>query len=152
MVEALLMQGLLELVIRGPAVVDHDAVVVQSQDVLGHATAACRVNDVSRGLRADQRVQPGRVSSDSPSGFIGHHPVGLSHRLPDGLIDRLAAACGAQDGMYAAAATEPDTEKALQAASDFAVRQTTLLVEFDDSGLGIRSQLGGSGAESVGGL
>ena len=54
--------------------------------------------------------------------------------------------------MDTAAATEPDTKQALQAARDFAVRQATLLVEFDDSGLSIRSQLGGGGAQSVGRL
>jgi hypothetical protein len=50
------------------------------------------------------------------------------------------------------AATEPDTEEALQAASDLAVRQPALLVEFDDGGLGIGSQLSRGGAERVGRL
>ena len=54
--------------------------------------------------------------------------------------------------MDAAAATETDTKQALQAACDFAVRQATLFVEFDDGGLGIRSQLSGGGTESVGSL
>jgi hypothetical protein len=52
----------------------------------------------------------------------------------------------------AAAATEADTKQALQAARDFAVRQAALFVEFDDGGLGIWSQLGSSGAKSVGRL
>src|SRR5262249_46960810 len=42
-----------------------------------------------------------------------------------------------------------DTEKALQAARDLTVRQTALFVEFDDGRLGIRSQLGGGGTQSV---
>jgi hypothetical protein len=49
-----------------------------------------------------------------------------------------------------AATTESDTEKARQAARDFAVRQTTLLVEFDDGGLGIRSQLSCGGTKGIG--
>ena len=49
-VEALLVLGLLELVVRRPAVVDHGAVVVEAQDGLGHGTAAARVDDVSGGL------------------------------------------------------------------------------------------------------
>src|SRR5262249_18725225 len=93
-VEALLMQGFLELVVRRPTVVNHGAIVVESQDVLGHDTAARRVDDVSGGLRADQRVQPGWVSANPPTAFIGHHPVGLSHRLADGLIHWLATASG----------------------------------------------------------
>jgi hypothetical protein len=48
-----------------------------------------------------------------------------------------------------AATTEPDTEKALQTACDFAVWQTTLFVQLDDGRLGIRSQLSGGGTESV---
>jgi hypothetical protein len=51
--------------------------------------------------------------------------------------------------MDAAAATEPDTKQTLQAARDFAVRQATLFVQFDDGRLGIRSQLSGGGTESV---
>jgi hypothetical protein len=50
----------------------------------------------------------------------------------------------------AAAPTEGDAEEAFQAASDLAVGQPALLVEFDDGGLGIGSQLGGGGAEGVG--
>ena len=54
--------------------------------------------------------------------------------------------------MGAATATEPNPEKALQAARDLAMRQTALLVEFDDGGLGVRAQLGGGGTEGIGGL
>jgi hypothetical protein len=52
----------------------------------------------------------------------------------------------------ATATAERDTEQALQAADDLAVRRAGLLVEFDDGGLGIGSQLSGSGAEGVGRL
>ena len=52
--------------------------------------------------------------------------------------------------MDAATTTERDAEEALQAAHDLPMRQAGLLVEFDDSGLSIRSQLGRGGAEGVG--
>jgi hypothetical protein len=90
------------------------------------------------------------VSTYPPARFVGHDPLGLGHRLADGLVDRLAAGGGPQHGVDAAAATEPDTEKALQAASDLAVRQAARLVEFDDGGLGIWPELSGSSAEGVG--
>ena len=45
-----------------------------------------------------------------------------------------------------------DAEEALQAAGDLAVRQAALLVEFDDGGLGIGSQLSRGGTEGVGRL
>jgi hypothetical protein len=51
--------------------------------------------------------------------------------------------------MDASATTETDTEKAFQAARDFAVRQATLFVQLYNGRLGIRSQLGGGGTESV---
>ena len=101
---------------------DHGAVVVKPQDGLGHGAAAGRVDDVSGSLGSDQRVQPGRVSAHSPAGLIGYHPVGLTHGLADGLVDRLAAAGGPQDGVDAAAATERNPEKARQTARDLAVR------------------------------
>src|SRR5262249_42411516 len=151
-IEALLMQGLLELVVRGPAVVNHGAGVVASQDVLGHGTAAGRVDDVSGGLRPDQRVQPGWVSAHPPAGLIGYDPVGVAHGLADRLVGRLAAGGGPQDGVDAAAASERNPKQALQAARNLAVGQATLLVEFDDSGLGIGPQLRGSGTQGVGRL
>ncbi len=51
--------------------------------------------------------------------------------------------------MGAAAPTEGDAEEAFQAAADLAVREPALLVEFDDGGLDVGAQLGGSGAEGV---
>src|SRR6516162_6195584 len=54
--------------------------------------------------------------------------------------------------MDAATSTERDAEEACQAAGDLAVREPALLVEFDDSGLGIGSQLRCGGAEGVGRL
>ena len=148
----MLVAGILELVVRRPAIVNHGAIVVESQDGLGHGTAAGRVDDVSGGLRSDQRVQPGRVSAHPPAGLIGHDPVGLTHGLADGLVDRLAASSGPQDGVDAATPTEGDAEQASQAAGDLAMREAALLVEFDDGSLCIRSQLSGSGAEGVGRL
>ena len=74
-VEALLVAGVLELVVRGPAVVDHGAVVVEAQDGLGHGAAAGWVDDVSGGLRPDQCVQPGGVPAHAPAGLIRNNPV-----------------------------------------------------------------------------
>src|SRR5262245_11429487 len=100
---------------------DHGAGVVESHDVLRHATTAGRVDHVRGGHRPDQRVQPGRISAYPPARLIGHDPFGLPHRLTNVLVDRLAEGGGPQHGVNAAAATERDTEKALQAASDLAV-------------------------------
>src|SRR5262245_22167646 len=152
MVEALLVRGALELVVGRPAVVDHDAVVAEPQDGLGDVPAAGRVDDVSGGPGPDHGVQPRRASAHAPAGLVGHHPVRLPHGLSDGLIGRLAAGGGPENGVDAAATTERDAEEALQAAHDLAVRQAALLVEFDDGGLGVGPQLGRGSSERVGRL
>src|SRR5262245_55414792 len=64
--KALMVPGVLELVLRRPAVVDLRAVVVEPQDGFGHGAAAGGVDDVSSGLRPDQRVQPGGKSAHPP--------------------------------------------------------------------------------------
>jgi hypothetical protein len=120
--QALLVPGVLELVVRGPAVVDQGAVVVEPQDGLGHGAAAGRVDDVSGGRRPDQGMHPGRVPTHAPAGLSEDNPVGLPHGQPDGLIDRFAAGSGSQHGVGAAATAEGDAEEALQAAGDLAVR------------------------------
>src|SRR5262249_35809888 len=114
-----------------------------------HCTAAGRVDDVSRGLGSDQGVQPGGVSAHSPAGLVGHYPVGLTHGLANGLIDRFAAGGGPQDGVDAAAAAEVDAEQAGEAADHLAVGESALLIEFDDGGLGVRSELRRGGTEGV---
>jgi hypothetical protein len=48
--------------------------------------------------------------------------------------------------------SHPPGKKACQAAGDLAVGQASLLVEFDDGGLGIGANLSGSGAEGIGRL
>src|SRR5262249_62060899 len=146
--EAVLVAGVVELVVRGPAVVDHGAVVVEPQDGLGHAPAAGRVDDVCGGLRPNQGMQPGGVPTHAPAGLIRNNPVRLTHGLPDGLVGRLAASSGPQHGLHAAAAAERDAEEAFQALGDLAVREPALLVEFNDSSLRIGSELRGSRAES----
>src|SRR5262249_34998734 len=130
------MMSIDEPVVRRPAIMNHGAAVVEPQDGIGHGAAAGRVDNVSRGLRPDHRVQPGGASAHSPAGLVGHYPVGLAHRLANALIDGLAARGGSQHGVDAATAAERDAEEALQASGDLAVRQAALLVEFDDSSLG----------------
>src|SRR5262249_28105526 len=92
------------------------------------------------------------MSAHPPARLVGYDPFGLPHRLANVLIDRLAAGGGPQNGGPAARPPERDAKKALQTAHDLAVRQAALLVEFDDGGLGVRSQLGCGSAEGFGRL
>ena len=54
--------------------------------------------------------------------------------------------------MHTTAPTERDAKETSQTAGHLAVGQAALLVQFDDGGLGIGSELGGGRPEGVGGL
>ena|SRR5882672_11638524 len=54
--------------------------------------------------------------------------------------------------MGAATARQTDAEQSLEDATDLAVRHAGLLVEINDGGLRIRSELGGGGAQCIGSL
>src|SRR5262249_59402955 len=73
-------------------------------------------------------------------------------RLADGLGGRVGGGGGPEAGGDAAGPAELDSEKAFQGAGGLAMGGGGLVVEFDDGGLGIGSELGSGGAEGVGRL
>src|SRR5262249_1318927 len=109
--QALLMMSIDEAVVRRPAVVDQGAVVIEAQAGLGHGSVGGGGDEGSGGLWPDQGVQPGRVPAPPPARLIGHNPVGLTHGLADGLVDRLAAGRRPQHGLNTATATERDAKQ-----------------------------------------
>ena len=90
---------------------------------MASATAPLRVGSMTYAVASGRPTRAARrVSAHPPARLIGHHPVGLTHGLADGLVDRLAASGGPQHGVDTAAPTEGDAKQALQAAGDLAVR------------------------------
>src|SRR5262245_5590594 len=92
------------------------------------------------------------MSAHAPAGLVGHHPGGGAHGLANGRVDRLATRGRPQHGVNTATTTEGNTEQAFKAAGDLAMRQSALLVEFDDGGLGIGPQLSRGRTQGVGRL
>src|SRR6185295_14972347 len=152
MVEALLMEGVCEIVVDRPAIVDHLACIVAAEDAGGDGAGTGRVNDVGSGLFADDGVEPGLGAADVPTGFVGHDPRSGFDGCADFLVDRLGAPGGAEHDLDAAATRDRDAEEGFEDAADLAVRHAGLLVELDDRRLGVGAELGGGGAEGVGGL
>src|SRR6202035_2732646 len=104
------MSGPREIIVGGPAVMDHDAVVVTTKEILGHGPAAVRSNDVDGCVRCHQRMQPGRPAALTPSRLVQDNPFGLGQSLAQLGIARLTASGGAEYGVSGAAATELDPE------------------------------------------
>ena len=104
MSQALLMPGLREGVVGRPAVVDHDAGVVQAEQAFADDAGAGRVDDVGGRVGADQAMQPGVDAADVPAGLVEHGPRRFLDRLTDGGVDRLGPPGRAEDDVRAAAA------------------------------------------------
>ena len=93
-VQALLVAGVLESVVRGPAVVDHNAVVAEAQDGLGHAATAGRVDRImehleparATGLDVSFDIYPYPAGSSIPVSFL---PSDAQEGGPDAILARL---------------------------------------------------------------
>ena len=152
MSEALLMLGIRKVVVRRPAIVNHDAGVIEAKNALGRFAGTRRIDDIGSGVFANQSVQPGILAADMPARFVEDGPRRCLDGVANILVDRLAAFGGTQDDMGAAAARQADAEQRLKNAADLAVRHAGLLVEFDDGGLSIGAKLCCCRAERVGSL
>jgi hypothetical protein len=150
--QALLMPGQREIIVRRPAVVNHDAIIVASQDTLGHLAAARRIDGIDGALGTDERMQPGELATQTPAGFVQDGPVGVGQRRAQLGIDRFTALGGTQHGVGRTAAAQVDAEQTLQDTGYLAVRQAGLLVEFDHGGLGVGPELGCGRSQGIGSL
>ncbi len=121
MLIALLVPGLGETVVRRPAVADQVASVVEAEQCFGRPMVAVGIDDVGRGPRADEAMQPGGQSTDPPASLVGPDPVGTADRLTDRLIDRSAASAGPQEDVGHAAARQGDAEQVAERPGDLAL-------------------------------
>ena len=94
-VEALLVVGPEEPVIGRPAVMDHHAIIVCSDNRFGDLVPAPDVDVIQRHPGRDESVHPGELAADAPAGLVGYDPRGYGHGGEDSLIGshRRAARC-----------------------------------------------------------
>jgi hypothetical protein len=105
MVEALLMDGVLETVVRGETIVRHAARPVDADDFFKDIGTALRVDGVERcSIITDPTMEPGEVPSDAPPRFIGSQMVGAFDVLFDLLVNGLENLTGTQDDLGTGAA------------------------------------------------
>src|SRR5271154_4732272 len=152
MSHALLVQRLVKTVISRGAVVDQSAGVVQTDDFLQSVGTAVRVNDITGGLVTDPGMKPDGSASVAPPCFIGGDDLGVLDRLLDFLINRLQLGGGPQHDTSRRAGLDVDAVGFLEVVGDLAIGQAATLVEIDNTGLGVRPELAGSGAGGIGRL
>ena len=109
-------------------------------------------DDVAGGVVTNPGVEPGGVPSDTPPRFVGGDLVRGSQPVLDLGVSGSQPSAGAQHDLGTGPARQGDAEEAVEDGGDFAVGQAGVLVEYDDGGLGIRSDLAGGGAAGVAGL
>src|SRR5580658_1983084 len=153
MVDALLMDGVLETIIRGATIVSHAARPVDADDFFQNIGTALRVDDVTSGpIVTDPTVEPGGVPSDTPTRFIGSQMFGVFDSLLDLLVNGLENFAGPENGLSTGAARDGNAKELIESVGDFPVGHAGTLVEVNDGGLGVGAELALGGAGRVGGL
>ena len=105
MVDALLMDCVLETLVGRKTIVSHAAGPVDADDFFQNIGTALRVDGVERGsVVTDPAVEPGRVPSDAPTGFIRSQMFGVSDVLLDLFINRLEDLAGPSNDLGTGAA------------------------------------------------
>lgn len=150
--ETLLVRGLLEEIVRRPAVVTHASVVVRSQNRLGYIMAPAGTNHTERGRWRDEYPQPLQPAGDLPAGFVRIDKVTPSHDLLNRLIGRLVPFGDTKDYLGRSAPAHRDSEGLVQQALDVTVTESILVLHHRDQRLQIRAQLRRGGPEGIRGL
>ena len=149
---ALLVDRLLEPVVRGEPVVAQDARPVPADHPLQDVGTALGVDGVRGGPVTDPGVEPGRVPSDPPPRLVGRDLLGRPHLVEDQVVVRFQAGRGPQVDLGAGPAGQRDAEQGLEDRRDLAVRQAHLGVQDRGGGLGVGADLAGGRAQGVGRL
>jgi len=95
---ALLVDGLGEAVVHGPAVMHQTSPPINSQQAFGHLAAARGVDFVADRIGSGKHVQPGLAAAYTPAGLVGREFLGGPDVVANLLIRRLRAPRRAQAG------------------------------------------------------
>ncbi len=150
--EALLVEGLLESIVGAPPVMDHRAVPIRPENLLGDIVAAAG-SDWEQGRRTSHEdPHPLKKSIDLPSGLIGVDASAATHDDFDAVIGGLNAVGCPQDDVGGPATRERDPEEVLEDRLDVAIGDADLVLQERRHGLGVRSQLRSRRSDGIGGL
>lgn len=153
MVDALLMDGVLETFVGRITIVSHAARPVDADDFFQNIGTALRVDGVEGcSIITDPPVEPGGSASDTPTGFIGSQMFGIDDSLFDLLVNRLEDLARPHDDLSTGAAGERDAKELIESVGDLSVRHAGTLVEVNDGCLGVGAELALGGASGFTGL
>lgn len=147
--EAGLMNGVLKLAIRGPAVAHQDTVEVCAEHRGGLIKAAAPLNRVHRRLRCGKAPQPLQMAADFPAGFIRGDDRTAANGLAQGPVRGFGLPRGPADRVDEPARGDAQAEAFAEQRRDLAERQPELFVQHDGQHDGFRTELRGGGAQRV---
>src|SRR5580692_8845723 len=115
MVDALLMDHVLETLVGRKTIVSHAARPVDADDFFQDISTALRVDGVERGsIITDPAVKPGRVPSDPPTRFIGSQMIGAYDVLLDLLVNGLKDFTGSANDLSRGSGGQGDAKKLIE--------------------------------------
>jgi len=152
-VDALLMDHILEAVIGRKAIVRHAPRPVNADDFLQDISAALAVDGVAGDSPiADPGVQPGEAAANAPTRLVRRQMLGVFDVLPDLRANGLEDSTRPQYDLRARSWGQLDAEELGERVGDLAVGQASMLVEVDHGRLGVAAELALGSADGVGSL
>jgi hypothetical protein len=139
--ETRLMGRVVELPIRRPTVAHEHAVKVGAEHGGRLLKAPPVLNGVDDRVRRRKDPQPPEPAADFPTGFIGTDDGTPADLVPQGRVGGGRLACGPMQGLGDATRAHGQSEPVTQQRGDLAVRQAQLLIEQDDQGHRVRTQV-----------
>jgi hypothetical protein len=150
--ETRLMDRVLKLAIRRPAIAHQDAVEVGAEYCSGLIKAAAPLNRVHRRVRGGKAPQPLQATADFPARFIRRDDRTAANGLAQDPVRGFSVARGATDRVDEPAGGDAQAEAFLKQRRDLAERQPELFVQHDGQHDGFRTELRRRGAQRVRGL
>lgn len=144
-----LMDRVLKLAIRSPAIANQDTVEVRAEHRSGLIKATSALNRVHRRLRCGKAPQPLQMATHFPAGFIRGDDRTPANGLAQGAVRGFGQPPGTADRVDETARGDAQTEAFAEQRRDLAERQPELFVQHDGEHDGFRSELRGGGAQRV---
>src|SRR5580704_7475223 len=153
MVDALLMDHVLETLVGRKTIVSHAARPVDADDFLQDISTALWVDSVERSsIITDPAVEPGGVPSDTPTRFVGSQMSGAFDVLLDLFVNGLEDCTCSPNDLSRGAGSQGDAKELIERVGDFPVRHAGVFVEINDGRLSVAAELALSSPGGIAGL